>query len=434
MPNIYFFPPVPRLKLRSLVPLCLCMKKMKFFTALVLMCMAIFSPHYLFAGQRNTTGSQPALNSKGSPGNVMAASDVPFFESGGMKFTIQGNGGNCGSCVWVLAEGEIEVGTTEKFKEFVQKEDPPINIRFNSPGGNLVESLALGQYLRDQGWNTFVGEATEFSLGEYKTQLSHCYSACVYAFTGGVHRTADDKLVGIHQFYRPDDALKPNDKTISALDMANMQRLTAVLNEYVRRMGVDQRLVTIASTITPWEPIYLLSKEELKALNLDNTSPTDTQSPANWRVLPVGNGAMAYVEAPQNGAGRIASLGLTCVEGTPSMIIARLEVHDQTIDWNMAEKNGLEPQYFNFKPDGNNQSLNPDRLIAPVEVSNRGVLLGLTITNDELEQMLKSKSLEIDGFVSMFVLRAVGPLGGTFPMTGASDVVRLAFKNCISSN
>ena len=365
----------------------------------------------------------------------MAASDVPLFESGGMKFTIQGSGGNCGSCEWVLAEGEIEVGTTEKFKKFVQKEDPPINIRFNSPGGNLMEALKFGQYLRDSHWNTFVDEASPIdpsAPGGSRTQLDHCYSACVYVFAGGVHRTAGDKLVGIHQFYRPDDAVRPNDKTISAVDMANMQRLTAVLNEYVRQMGVDQRLVTIASSITPWEPIYLLSKEELNALNLDNTSPTDTQSPANWRVLPVGNGAMAYVEARQNGAGRIASLGLICVEGIQPIIIARLEVYDQTIDWNTADKNGLELQYFNFEPDGNNQSLNIDRLIDPVEVSSHGVLLGLTITDDELEQMLKAKSLEIDGFDSMFVLRSVGPLGGTFPMTGASDVVRLAFKNCIS--
>ena len=65
-----------------------------------------------------------------------------------MRFTQQYNGGNCGSCSWVLAEGVIEAGTTEKFKAFIAKESPPRNIRFDSPGGSVSEALKLGQFLR----------------------------------------------------------------------------------------------------------------------------------------------------------------------------------------------------------------------------------------------------------------------------------------------
>ena len=68
----------------------------------------------------------------------------------GMEFTVQYTGGNCNSCVWVLAEGTIDPGTTQKLKAFIAKEKPAANIRFNSPGGNVIESLELGQLFVNQ--------------------------------------------------------------------------------------------------------------------------------------------------------------------------------------------------------------------------------------------------------------------------------------------
>lgn len=173
----------------------------------------------------------------------------------GMEFEYQANGGNCRACDWVLAEGTLDKGTTDKLKAFIaHNEYQTKNIRFNSPGGDLIEALKLGEVLREDKWDTFVGEEypsrTSTPAG-YVTQQSNCYSACVYAFAGGVRRTADDKSLGVHQFYRPDDAVRPTDKTLSAVDVANMQHLAAMLNEYVRGMGIDPRLVSMASEITP---------------------------------------------------------------------------------------------------------------------------------------------------------------------------------------
>jgi hypothetical protein len=219
--------------------------------------------------------------------------------------------GNCGSCRWVLAEGVIEVGTTEKFKAFVTMEMPPRNIRFNSPGGILIEALKFGEFLRMSGWNTFVSEESATVTGShvtaYKTQRSKCYSACVYVFAGEVHRTAENKALGVHQFYRPDDALRPNDKSLSALDMANMQRTAALLNEYVRQMGVDPRLVSIASAITPWQSIYLLSSAKIASLNLDTNSSASVNTNSDWSVQPSGNGAIALTTQAQDGTSAIFS-------------------------------------------------------------------------------------------------------------------------------
>jgi hypothetical protein len=345
----------------------------------------------------------------------------------GMQFTIQGTGGNCRACSWVLAEGIIDAGTTEKFKAFIAKEKPPRNLRFDSPGGSVIEALKLGQFLREKDWDTFVGEDL------YDSQKSSCYSACVYAFAGGVQRTAQDKSVGIHQFYRPDDALRPNERTLSAVDVANMQRLAALLNEYVRQMGVDPRLVTIASNITPWEPIYLLSGAELKFLNLDNTSAPASDASINWSVQPAGNGAIAITLQPQNGAGRIASLGIMCLQSLPDMIVVHLAVRDDTKDWAEAIKSlHLLPQYFLFEINGNYGELDSNRLMSPVKRSGNGVSLDLAITKDELLKIIRAESLEIDAFVSMASERWIGELGGRFSMAGAPAVINLALKNCLS--
>jgi hypothetical protein len=358
------------------------------------------------------------------------ATEVP---STSMTFTEQGTGGNCESCEWILAEGEIDEGTTERFKQFLATQDDgvPNNIRFNSPGGNLIEALKFGRYLRDSHWNTFVSEYGAI-------QKSVCYSACVYAFAGGVHRTAEDRAVGIHQFYRADDAARPNDKTITPVDVANMQRLTAVLNEYAREMGIDTRMVSIASAITPWDPIYLLSSSELQSLNLDNQRPPrDSAASADWHVQPAGDGAVAVTTQAQDGAGRTASLGIMSFQGLPEMFVVELTVSDKTKDWQgwwrfwSKSEGGLAPQDFTFDLDGEYGHLDSKRLIYPVTLMDQGVRLALVITREELNRMINAKSVDIDGFECMASERWVGELGGTFSMVGAADVVALALKNYI---
>jgi hypothetical protein len=353
-----------------------------------------------------------------------------------MEFTTQTRGGNCDGCSWVRAEGVIEPGTTEKFKAFVARESPPPFITLDSPGGNVMEAVKFGQFLRQSGWNTYVGEEDPIVPEKHfatKLQKSRCYSACVYAFAGGVHRIAEDKSIGIHQFYRPDDALRPNDKTLSAVDMANMQRLVASLNEYVRRMGVDPRLVTLASAITPWEPIYLLSSAELQSLNLDNTSAPKSDSSSNWSVQPAGDGAMAVTTQMQDGTGRMASLGVMCHQSLPKMFIVKLFVSDDTKDWGYIFGSvDLDVQMFELSSDDEVSTLHHGRLIMPVKRAGNGASLGLIITNDEFQKMMRAKTVSISGFTNMASQSWTGPLGGTFSMAGAAAVVGLALKNCVS--
>ena len=266
----------------------------------------------------------------------------------------------------------------------------------------------------------------------YSVLKPECHSACVYAFAGGVRRFADDKVLGVHQFYRPDDALQPFDKSLSAVDFANMQKLTAVLNEYVREMGVDPRLVSMASKITPWDPIYRLNKTELESLNLD-TTPTKTGGSANWQVQPAGNGAMAITNQMQDGAGRTATLAIMCSRYQKQAVIIKLLVQDKSVDWAAIFSHPFDktPQNYDFELDGRYLTLDSRRQVSPIEQTGDGASLAFLATSNELAALMKARTARLGGFTNMSIERVSGPFGGTFSMTGSSPVVQLALKNCV---
>ncbi len=174
-----------------------------------------------------------------------------------------------------LAVGVITEATPTAFAEFAKKNRPDIPIEFTSPGGNLLAALKLGEMIRNAGFDT--------SLGEF------CASACAYAIMGGVKRyiartelntesdydnrfiDASGTKLGIHQFYRSEALSEPQKKAFSAIDKSTDQMLMGILLEYTLRMGIDTHLVSVASSIPPWQDIRWLTQEEMIGWNVDNT-------------------------------------------------------------------------------------------------------------------------------------------------------------------
>ncbi len=174
-----------------------------------------------------------------------------------------------------LAVGVITEATPTAFAEFAKKNRPDIPIEFTSPGGNLLAALKLGEMIRNAGFDT--------SLGEF------CASACAYAIMGGVKRYiartelntesdydnrfigASGTKLGIHQFYRSEALSEPQKKAFSAIDKSTDQMLMGILLEYTLRMGIDTHLVSVASSIPPWQDIRWLTQEEMIGWNVDNT-------------------------------------------------------------------------------------------------------------------------------------------------------------------
>lgn len=232
----------------------------------------------------------------------------PFFDydtNGPMIFREAFNGGNCNGCEWIIAEGTIQQDTPEVFKKFLELKKPNGTVRFNSPGGNLLAGLKLGEMIRSAGLFTAVGktvgEQSSFDADTiketvpdgpvYKVREGICASACVYAFIGGVTRYASKSKIGIHQFYDGKGLNEPLAKTASSIDRSVDQLLTGLLLEYVIRMGIDARLISLASSVAPWQEMKWLSAQELVDLKIDNSETVFTPI----SVEPFGS-AGSYIE------------------------------------------------------------------------------------------------------------------------------------------
>ena len=153
----------------------------------------------------------------------------------------------------IFASGAIVSGKTRmEFEEFL-RQNPSLArgtlVVLDSPGGDVDEALAIGKVIRDRGFDTAVGSR---SLGRiqllndfspYSIEAGACLSACTFTFLGGVNRRVHDHdLYGVHRFH-------PAGKEDPGSDIA--QRRVGELLEYVRRMGVDQRLIEDMSAVGP---------------------------------------------------------------------------------------------------------------------------------------------------------------------------------------
>ncbi|TGP50465.1 hypothetical protein EN873_25220 [bacterium M00.F.Ca.ET.230.01.1.1] len=146
-------------------------------------------------------------------------------------------------------------------------------IVFNSPGGNVGSAIRLGRMIRAAGLDTL------------QVHQLQCASACSLAFLGGIHRFAEADSIGIHRAF-----LKPADGMSTQEAEARVQFGTAAIISYVIEMGVDPKLIELASNYGKRDLRYLSAGEmaELRVTNIAaNRPPTDTsQVPAVPNPVP----------------------------------------------------------------------------------------------------------------------------------------------------
>ncbi|ESY74658.1 hypothetical protein X743_05070 [Mesorhizobium sp. LNHC252B00] len=133
-------------------------------------------------------------------------------------------------------------------------------IVFNSPGGNVGSALRLGRMIRAAGLDTL------------QVRQLQCASACSLAFLGGVHRVAEPGSIGVHRA-----SLKPADGMSREEAKARVQLGTAAITSYVVEMGVDPKLIELASSYDK-DDIRYLSASEMAELRVTNVAAN--QSPA----------------------------------------------------------------------------------------------------------------------------------------------------------
>ena len=212
-----------------------------------------------------------------------------------MHFEVNRTGGNhC--CNWIQATGEITQRSAAAFEIFFKATQyVPHAVRLNSPGGSLFGGILLGEAFRKLGVSTEVGSSSadpSLKIGNknlYSKEPGLCASACAYAFLGGVERSLDPNTkLGFHRFYTANSLSASSSKIFTGADLDETQRIAAGLLLYVVDMGVDARLLALASQAGPNEIRWLQPREAY-----DLRVVYEPLRYSAWSVEPYKGGAIA---------------------------------------------------------------------------------------------------------------------------------------------
>lgn len=174
----------------------------------------------------------------------MAASVVDNVELDGRRRTA------------LVLRGRIGPAAASWFRERLDQArlKPGDVILISSPGGDLTQSVIMGEVIRAHGLVTAVGSAD--ASGQVRS--GSCASACVFAYAGGTVRYGiDGSRFGVHRFTtRGPGGGDP---------VADTQRVTGLVLSYLKRMGVSSSLVEEMSRTSD---IRWLDPREATAMNL----------------------------------------------------------------------------------------------------------------------------------------------------------------------
>lgn len=110
----------------------------------------------------------------------------------------------------------------------------------SSPGGRLDQAFIMGENIRARGLTTVVGKVD----AQGRPQPSYCASACVLVFAGGKVREAVPRSVfGVHQF----SSEIPKGGDPDRDPVADTQRTTGMILNYITRMGVSPSILQLMS-------------------------------------------------------------------------------------------------------------------------------------------------------------------------------------------
>jgi hypothetical protein len=201
-----------------------------------------------------------------------------------MQFDVwtEGPAQTCGSAcrTWVSAAGAITADTPRDFETFVKgRELGGVTIALDSDGGSVLGALALGRTIRRLGMITTVGKTVPLvsSLapadgGRKRARLqprAYCESMCAFVLLAGIERRVPAQArVMVHQIWLGDRRDDPTAASYSAEDLVVVQRDIGRLAQYTVEMGGGIDLLEIALTIPPWEPMRLLTRDELRSMKI----------------------------------------------------------------------------------------------------------------------------------------------------------------------
>ena len=145
----------------------------------------------------------------------------------------------------IVIRGELVTGDADRFLRAVANTELAA-VLFESPGGNLIEGLRIGEIIYHRGFTTGVAPN------------SACASACALAWLAGSVRYMDpSSLIGFHAAYVEADGVT------SESGVAN-----ALVGAYLTRLGLGISAVVFATSASPDE-IAWLNAARARAVGID---------------------------------------------------------------------------------------------------------------------------------------------------------------------
>jgi hypothetical protein len=202
-----------------------------------------------------------------------------------MAFTLfsEGPADACtGKCRQLIAaSGMITADAPRQFLAFI-RENPVTDatVVLESDGGSVLGALEFGRAIRRLGLSTTVGRVIErrtkggAKLGEINPRVD-CQSMCTFVLLGGVKRSVPaDARVLVHQIWLGDRREDAVAASYTAEDLVVVQRDIGSIVQYTMEMGGDMELVQLSLKAPPWEPMRVLSRDELQRTRLDFAEDT----------------------------------------------------------------------------------------------------------------------------------------------------------------
>ena len=165
----------------------------------------------------------------------------------------------------VVAAGTIDSSTPRAFETFMRDwaGEKNVVVLLDSVGGGVVAAMELGRYIRSRHYGVAVGAPASDGAGGARLGPGECFSACVYAFMGGVRRIVpDNSRLGIHRMFADVDA--PLGMTKRTFDNGS---LLGVLEDYATSMNVSADLVAATENYGS-DTMHILTRDELAAWKL----------------------------------------------------------------------------------------------------------------------------------------------------------------------
>ena len=289
---------------------------MKPVVAAVFMCLTLCSLAFGQENQNNDkatdtpSGPTPVENNQASENPSPTKTTMSEPPGKPMVFTLRKvDDGQCPTCRWISAEGNIVSDTPSQFTHFLEenKLDDPLStkngllVSFHSDGGDILAAIALGREIRKHNFDTTIAETIDKPVNIIKGENQNsekspdqnsgkegdennnsglaantiksiperiegiCREACLWAFLGGHARNVGNGKLELRTYRPPlDGAGTSSGQEVSV----RQQQLAdiAYIADYSQEMGFDPLIAFLN-----WDNAnsHVFSAEEIRIYNID---------------------------------------------------------------------------------------------------------------------------------------------------------------------